>query len=926
MTEPTQPVDFLAVAAKYYRDAFGFSPIPVKMPEKIPMLPEGFKEIYTKMRPTDKELAQWFPPNPREDLGIAILITDGYVVDDIDDKALWPLMHSKSPEEKAKETLVHETPRGYRTFYKCPAGIIKSKAKADFPGNHRSIELKPAGAGYVVVPPTKGYERLSPSAFQTIQTLTEEEARILLEAINLFGRHAKLIDESMKSWTEGRRQNMVGPLAGYLRKVLKFKREEAVEVIEAICRLAGDTEIKQRLGYVDATYKKKLNEIAGWSALKEFLPYLKDEKPSQEVTKKEEGTESQKLPPEIEAEIEEEIGRIQGAENQLQALNSHLENVYVGEGENKQAIFVLDTGSKCKEPEFKQIIVLKSSTGAGKSSMMRALAIGYKVKDVGRFSNHALDYSDLRDFEILALKEIGSMDMEKQGVSTLKFLSSDDQGYTVEITARDEETGRFRTEQYRIPCMTVISTTTRLSLDPQFERRSWTFNLDESEGQTKRVAEWKARLQMQNNEKLLGLRKITDYGFSKEVIARFNQRLQPQKIVITFPKAISEIWGFKVLRIRGDIDKVYTFLKLYGSLNTKRLIVLGEGIYALTPEVALEALDIIDRPFASMISRLDERMKEIFDALKKTVEVIDEEDTATGEMHEKERTFDKKGAQIDNKLRSKIALQLGKNEEAIRRRFRFLVDSGFCSDDEKKPKTYTLLYDVEEIEEKISGILRNSELRNSLSQKMQEEGQIFLKRLLRVPTFVDGKASEQKELGTSRPNPSAEVGTRNPIPDKKQGDNDKLGLNNCAISECAKIQDEAPVTDVTHVTDYLTGGGGLTGGKGAKTIDFSQPSTPDTNVPPVIGSVTSVTSVTLEKVIGTREMMEAVLHLVDIGITDLDELESSCLEIGIVHDVFRHLITQMIREGLLVKTDDEKGVQRTGPKLPIDESRKGGGL
>jgi len=35
--------------------------------------------------------------------------------------------------------------------------------------------------------------------------------------------------------------------------------------------------------------------------------------------------------------------------------------------------------------------------------------------------------------------------------------------------------------------MTVISTTTRLLLDSQFERRAWLFNVDESEQQTERI-------------------------------------------------------------------------------------------------------------------------------------------------------------------------------------------------------------------------------------------------------------------------------------------------------------------------------------------------------------------------------------------------------------------------------------------------------
>ena len=61
----------------------------------------------------------------------------------------------------------------------------------------------------------------------------------------------------------------------------------------------------------------------------------------------------------------------------------------------------------------------------GKTHLMR-IADAFKTKSVGRFTAHALDYSNLQDYEVLRLKELGSMDQEFQGVSTVKFLSADD--------------------------------------------------------------------------------------------------------------------------------------------------------------------------------------------------------------------------------------------------------------------------------------------------------------------------------------------------------------------------------------------------------------------------------------------------------------------------------------------------------------------
>jgi len=62
----------------------------------------------------------------------------------------------------------------------------------------------------------------------------------------------------------------------------------------------------------------------------------------------------------------------------------------------------------------------------------------FRTKEIGRFTEPAIDYADLSGFEILKLKELGYADDEEMRgqISTLKFLSTDDKGYTVEYTVR----------------------------------------------------------------------------------------------------------------------------------------------------------------------------------------------------------------------------------------------------------------------------------------------------------------------------------------------------------------------------------------------------------------------------------------------------------------------------------------------------------
>lgn len=498
--------------------------------------------------------------------------------------------------------------------------------------------------------------------------------------------------------------------------------------------------------------------------------------------------EEPKFSGDVEASIEIELAKIVNAENQLEALKPHLDNVIVKEDDNKSAISVLLTGSKYSDVDKKQIIILKGMEGGGKSVLARELCRSYRVKEVGRFSAHALDYSDLENFDVLFLKELGAMDMEKQGVSTLKFLSSDDRGYVVEITVRDEETGKFTTEQHRIPCMTVVSTTTRLILESQFERRAWLFPIDESEEQTKQVLKWKAKRKKQKAEKLLGLRKYTDHEFSSEVLKRFVEQLEPQKIIIPFPETISEVLGSKVLRVRGDVDKLYTFIELYGLYNLKRLQKLKENIYALTPEICVEALQIVMKPLANMLSKIDERTKAIFDALKE-IKDVEERQVGDGEV-EVETKYSQKGSEITKKIRDKIAVKIGKSERIVRRFLNSLDNSGFVSSDQKKPKTYTLLYDVDAIEQKLSGILDKLRTSNLLMDKMREEAQEWLRigldnKILRDTYLIKENTMPQKtDLG--KPNiefyPMGKNTNKTPY-QKKKLTNPDLDISKASLPE-----------------------------------------------------------------------------------------------------------------------------------------------
>lgn len=631
---------------------------------------------------------------------------------------------------------------------------------------HNTVALELLGQGKLCICwPTQGYSRLNDNTITSLEDLegsfykalsrvgvkAERKNEVWFDRKDLAVKPYRKDDPPCiryikKGVSEGLRNEGAVRLSSYLVNFRQLEPKKAFQELLFWNRLNNPPLVENELRSVfESTVKGAYNYGCEDSILKSFCK----ENVECPIRKKEDTDKTEKnvfCDSETETHVEAEVSRILEADNQLEALTPHLDNMAVGETNIKKAIATLLLSGKSPNSKTKQIVILKSTEGAGKSMLMVILTEGYRVKDVGRFSEHALDYTNLQDFEILRLKELGSMDEEKQGLSTIKFLSSDDQGYTVEITVKNEDTGKFETEQYRIPPITTISSTVRLILDSQFERRAWLFGMDETSDQTRRIMEWKARRERQEGEKLLGLRKVTDFEFSREVYKRFIQKFEPKEIIIPFPGSLLEILGCEVLRVRGDMDKLLNFVKLYGMLNIKRLEEIRENVFVLSPEVVYEAIQIIQEPLAEMLSKVDARTKQLFEVLNNLVEIQERERTDESgrlEKHEIEVKYNHKDAKISKAVRDRIAIETGKSERTIRSYLSALEGSGYLSGDNKKPKTFTLLYDISEIQKKIIGTLAKGESADSLICKMRKEAQEWLKTGSEILPLLDGSSVQQ---------------------------------------------------------------------------------------------------------------------------------------------------------------------------------------
>jgi len=302
--------------------------------------------------------------------------------------------------------------------------------------------------------------------------------------------------------------------------------------------------------------------------------------------------------------------------NLLGFVKETLDEDIVGEVKNKLYIFLMLLSGKRKEPKQKQIIVLKGEPGGGKTVISNVETEFFKTKKVGRFTEHALDYTDLSQYEVLYLQEILDADEEGRGkVSTLRFLSADDQGYTVEVTVGDPKSG-YTTQTYTIPPMTVITTTAKILLEPQFERRGSIVNVDESEEQTKAILNMKAEKEIKRFLELIGERGPSK---NKEILKLILQELEDVDIILTTPKTLKQIFDTSVLRVRGDYDKIAALVKMVAFLYQKQrpyMLVNERKVVFTLPQDVFYALEIGLEPLLTMSTGLEKRLRDLFPALK----------------------------------------------------------------------------------------------------------------------------------------------------------------------------------------------------------------------------------------------------------------------------------------------------------------------
>jgi DNA primase catalytic core len=158
----------------------------------------------------------------------------------------------------------------------------------------------------------------------------------------------------------------------------------------------------------------------------------------------------------------------------------------VGEEENTLNGYIAATSRKEDRP---LAVIIQSSSGAGKTTLMDAILAFMPSEDVVKFSamtGQSLFYMGEKNLKNKILAIVEEEGAEKASYS-LKVLQSEGK-ISIASTGKDPDSGRHITQEYIVegPVMLII-TTTNCDIDPELLSRCIVLTINESREQTKRI-------------------------------------------------------------------------------------------------------------------------------------------------------------------------------------------------------------------------------------------------------------------------------------------------------------------------------------------------------------------------------------------------------------------------------------------------------
>jgi len=545
---------------------------------------------------------------------------------------------------------------------------------------------------------------------------------------------------------EGNRNNTVFQLAVYFARSGKSIDETREILLDFNRRNKPPLLESEVLRSIESAYKGVQEDKYSVGCGSEAFHELCDKGHCPFFTKDDSGLVS--ATPEMKAEA---MKRLESPDLEEWTLQTYHQDI-VGEDNNILSIHYLLLSGKQKDPKLKQIIVLKGDPAGGKTTLADQISRSFKRKKVGRFTEHALDYSDMSGREVLYLQEILGLGKEESGVSTLRFLSADDEGYLVEAATRDES-GKFRTEEYRIPPITVITTTSHVSIEKQLGRRTWELNADQSPEQTVRILDSKAKRETKKYCELMGVEQPSK---DKEILQCTINLLEPVHVIIQFPNALKTLFErFKgVLRVRSDYDKFMTLVRMRAFWFQKQRKTVttpsGEKIVFATPEDAIRALEIASQSLTQMLTEMEKRVLDAIPAIK---------ELASGYVTLSKRADGSEEAYQGFRYKE-FMKKTGLGERRAKEILDDLVEKGILVVNQPKGRTkiFELAVSPDELEETLK-VSRSWPERDTLRLELEKEQESFSLILSRHPSLEGttpslGKREDHRSGVAARDNAS----------------------------------------------------------------------------------------------------------------------------------------------------------------------------
>ena len=247
--------------------------------------------------------------------------------------------------------------------------------------------------------------------------------------------------------------------------------------------------------------------------------------------------------PDLLAAIEEDLGRVG----------------IVGEGVNKLLVYLAGISRKLEKP---LAVLVQSSSSAGKSTLIDSVLSLMPEEERIQYSamtGQSLFYMGERSLKhkILAISE---EEGAEKALYALKLLQSEGK-LSIASTGKDPQSGRLVTEEYHVEGpAAIVTTTTAIDIDEEFQNRCIVLGVDEGKAQTEAI-----HRAQREAETLRGMVATKEKAELRKLHQNLGRLIEPMLVVNPFAEYLS--YPSHLTRTRRDHTKYLGLIRTIALLH-----------------------------------------------------------------------------------------------------------------------------------------------------------------------------------------------------------------------------------------------------------------------------------------------------------------------------------------------------------------------